>query len=133
MPARASLSFDEGIRTVSCMATVPFLMRVSMSATGSVIVIGRSPTRLGDAGNLPGVHHLAEADAAQPEFPVHRPRPPAAATTGVGADPELGLALLLLDECLLGQWLILSSQVSRRNGKPNASSSARPSASVRAV
>src|SRR5207302_414431 len=105
MAARASLSLDDGIRTVSCMATLPLRMRVSMSAIGSVIVIASclpSPARLGDAGNLTVVHHLPEADAAQPELAEHGARAPTAATPRVGPHPELGLPLLLLDQRLLG-------------------------------
>src|SRR5947209_7156402 len=117
MAANASFNFDDGMRTVSCMATFPFRMRVSMSATGSVIVIGGlpSPARLGDAGNLAGVHHLAEADAAEPELAEHRARPSAPPAAGVGPHPELGLALLLLHESLLGQWKrLLACQVRPR-------------------
>src|SRR5688572_30177265 len=112
MRASASFSLDDGMRTVSCMATLALRMRVSMSAMGSVIVIGPpppglragapSPARLRHTGHLAGVDELPQTDPAQTELPVHRARSPAAAAAGVGADPELGLALLLLDECLLG-------------------------------
>src|SRR5437763_6863723 len=106
MPARASFSFEEGMRTVSCMATFPLRMRVSMSAMGSVIVIearSPSPAGLGDARHFAAVHHLAKTDPAQPELAVHGARPAAAPAAGVGPHTELGLALLLLDQCLLGQ------------------------------
>src|SRR5437868_594644 len=106
MAARASFSLEDGIRTVSCMATFPLRMRVSMSAMGSVIVIearSPSPARLGDARHLAAVHHLPKTDPAQPEFPVDGTRPTATPAAGVGPHPELGLALLLLDQCLLGQ------------------------------
>src|ERR1700681_3499461 len=56
--ARDSFNFELGILTLSCMAVLALRMRVSMSATGSVIVIGvslPSPARLGDAGDLPGM------------------------------------------------------------------------------
>src|SRR3954447_23471551 len=75
MPASASFSFEEGIRTVSCIATLALRIRVSMSAIGSVIVIAEpppSPARLRHAGQLAGVRHLPDADAAQPEVAVHR-------------------------------------------------------------
>src|ERR1700744_6115491 len=103
--ARASFSLDEGIRTVSCMATLALRMRVSMSAMGSVMVIRCPlplPTGLGHAGHLAGVYQLAQADTAETELPVHRVRPPAPATAGVGPHLELRLALGLYDERLLG-------------------------------
>src|SRR5688500_17417125 len=128
MAARASFCFEAGMRTVSCMATLALRMRVSMSAMGSVIVIA-SPARLGHAGNLAGVDQLSQADAAEPELAVHRLRATATAAPCVGAHLELGLALLLVDQCLLCHYCCPS----RLNGKPKASSKARPSASVRAV
>src|SRR5881227_4013290 len=106
MPARASLSFEDGMRTSSCIATLPLRMRVSMSAIGSVIVIG-SPTRLGDAGDLAGVRHVTEADAAEAELAVDGLRSPALPATRVGAHLVLGLPLLLLDQCLLGHYFLL--------------------------
>src|SRR3712207_1813756 len=103
-----------------------------MSAMGSVMVMRRSllplPAGLGDAGHLAGVHHLAQADAAQAEAAVHGARPAAAPAAGVRPNLELRGALGLLHEGLLGHQL-----PPRRNGKPTASSRARPSASVRAV
>src|SRR4051794_15701766 len=104
-----------------------------MSAMGSVMVIRRSllprlPAGLGHAGHLAGVHHLAQADAAQPEAAVDGARPATAPAARVGPHLVLRGALGLFDQRLLGH------QVSpRRNGKPTASSRARPSASVRAV
>src|SRR5881394_2010346 len=129
MFASASFTFDEGMRTVSCMATLALRIRVSMSAMGSVIVIGGppSPARLRDAGQLAGMHQLPNANAAQSELAVHRSRPAAPPAARIGAYFELGLAHLLLDECLLGHYCCCPS---RRNGKPKASSRARPSASV---
>src|SRR3954454_4465362 len=84
-----------------------------MSAIGSVIVMvlvfllawfpGRSrtsdgggwcglPARLGHAGQLAAVGHLAQADPAQAELAVDGLGPPTALATGVAADRELGLA-----------------------------------------
>src|SRR5437588_9397122 len=154
MAANASLSLEDGMRTVSCMATLPLRMRVSMSAMGSVIVIASSPSPAGlrDAGNLAGVDQLPKADPAQPELAVDRARPTAAPAAGVGPHPELGLALLLLDQCLLGQCSSCYRRPLRagrrerlvgsikpgmgspvRNGKPKAPKRARASASVRPV
>src|SRR5688572_12955194 len=143
------------MRTSSCIATLPLRMRVSMSAMGSVIVMSSDPlpTGLRDAGNLAGVDHGAEADAAEPELAVHRLRPAAATAAGVGPHLELRLALRLLDQCLLrhyfflplccwgplrfflGGWIKPSgpSSPARRNGKPNASRKALPSSLVPAV
>src|SRR3954464_13809475 len=102
MPARASFSLEDGMRTVSCIATLPLRMRVSMSAIGSVIVIGSpphplalvpaaappSPAGLRHARDFPGMDHLAKADPAQPELAVDRARPTAAPAAGVGPHPE---------------------------------------------
>src|SRR5439155_26883288 len=128
MAARASFSLEDGMRISSWNATLPLRMRVSMSAMGSVIMM-RPPTRLRHAGNLAGVDHLAEADAAQAELAVHRARTTATTAPRVGPHLELRLALLLLDERLLCHYCCPS----RLNGKPKASSRARPSALVRAV
>src|SRR4051812_33118088 len=133
MPARASFNLEDGIFTVSCMATLPLRMRVSMSAMGSVIVMrcAPSPAGLGHAGNFAGVGQVAEADAAKPELAEHRTRATAPAAAGVRLHLVLGLALLLLDECLLGHAAYCPSP--RRNGNPKADRSALPSSLVRAV
>src|SRR5687767_11382979 len=119
MAASASFSLEEGIRTWSCCAVLALRMRVSMSAMGSVIVIGRalpSPARLRHARHLAGMDHLAEADAAQPELAEHRSGPAAPAAAGVAADLELGLALLLLDEGLLRHLCLPVSSADRHVG-----------------
>src|SRR3982750_2966311 len=92
------------MRPASWNAKLPLRIRVSMSAIGSVIVISSHPLprRLRHAGNLAGVDHLSQADAAEPELLVDGTRPTTPATARVRAHLELGLALLLLDECLLG-------------------------------
>src|SRR5690242_13813425 len=95
MAARASFCLEDGMFTSSCIATLALRMRVSMSAIGSVIVIEvlpSSPARLGHARDLPGVHELAQADAAELELAVHRVRPAAALAAGVR--PHLELRLL---------------------------------------
>src|SRR5688572_29362700 len=127
MSATLALSLLNGMETSSWYAELALRRRVSMSAIGSVIVIGllpslaavsaccgpsassgdlrfvgwyvpcgtagrvarRSPARLGDAGQLARVRHLAQADAAQPELLVHRVRSPALLAAGVAADLEL--------------------------------------------
>src|SRR3712207_5088313 len=106
MAARASFSFEDGMRTSSWNATLAFRSRVSMSAIGSVIVMWRPPlpARLGHARHLAGVDHLAEADAAEPELAVHGAGPAAAAAPGVGPHLELGRPLGLLDQRLLGHY-----------------------------
>src|SRR5262249_45295124 len=87
----------------SCIAMFALRMRVSMSAIGSVIVIGSppSPRRLGHAGDLARVRQLAEADPAEAELAVHGTSPAAPTAPRVLADLELRLGLLLVDECLL--------------------------------
>src|SRR5688500_14117760 len=72
-----------------------------------------SPARFRDTGDLACMDELAKADAAQPELAIHGLG--AAATTAPGVRPhlEFGLALLLLDECLLRHYCCPSL----RNGK----------------
>src|SRR5580658_8401088 len=132
MAASASFSFELGIFTVSNWAELALRMRVSMSAIGSVIVIGwpRSPARLGHARDLPGVHHRPKADPAQPELAEHGLGPAAPLAAGIPPHLELRDLLLLLDQCLLCH---NDYRVSCRNGKPNARKSARPCSSVWAV
>src|SRR2546429_7260819 len=134
MSASDYLSFEPDIITVSCMATLAFRIRVSMSAMGSTMVtvaVLLSPARLGHAGHFAVVNHLPKTDPAQPELAEHGLGPPTPPAAGVGPDLELRLALLLLDECLLRHDVRYCP--SRRNGKPKAASRASPSASVRAV
>src|SRR5580698_7866414 len=105
MTARDSLSLELGILTLSCMAVLALRMRVSMSATGSVIVMSAfppSPAGLGDTGDLSRMHHDAQADTTEAELAQHRTRPAAAPAPGVGPHLELGRPLLLLVQCLLG-------------------------------
>src|ERR1700722_3368479 len=130
MPARDSLSLEPGIFTVSNMAELALRIRVSMSAMGSVIVMVDLPTRLCDAGYLPGVHHHTQADTAEPELAVHGFRPATPLAAGVAPHLELGCALLLLNQSLFCHD---AYRVSCRNGKPNAARNARPSSFVRAV
>src|SRR6478735_75193 len=132
MAARASFFLEDGIFTSSCIATLALRTRVSMSAMGSVMVMGQSssPARLGHAGDLPSVRHVSQADAAQLELPVHRVRATALLAPRVAPDLELGLLVGLVDECFLGHQLACPS---RLNGNPNASRSALPSALVAAV
>src|SRR5271165_928719 len=109
MAARDSFSFEPGMRTVSKCAVLALRIRVSMSAIGSVIVIvGRlpSPARLRHAGDLAGMDHHPQADAAQPELPVDGLGPAAAATARVAAHLELGGVPLLFDQCLLRHGVI---------------------------
>src|SRR2546422_6943503 len=58
--------------TRRCPAWQALRTRVSMSATGSVMLISCSvllPTGFAHAGNLPAQRELAETNAAQPELP----------------------------------------------------------------
>src|SRR5437762_1235495 len=107
-------------------------MRVSMSAMGSVMVMTGappSPARLRHTGDFTRMSEVAQADAAQAELAEHGARPTTPAAPGIRLHLELGLALLLLDESLLGH----SYCPSRRNGNPKAASRARPSSLFRAV
>src|SRR4051812_24257459 len=67
-----------------------FRIRVSMSAIGSVIMaLGPLPARLADARDQPVGRQVAETDAADPELPVHGPRPPA----DLAPHPDVGQLL----------------------------------------
>src|SRR5689334_14036718 len=102
--------------TSSWNAVFAFRIRVSMSAMGSVIVTARSlpsPRALRHAGDLARVGHLPEAYPAESEVAIHRARAPAPAAPCVRAHLELRLALLLVDQCLLGH---VSVTPARRGG-----------------
>src|SRR5262245_54582655 len=109
--------------TSSWNATLALRIRVSMSATGSVIVM-RSPRRLREAGDLTVVGHVTETDPAQPETPVHGARPAAAPASRVRPHLELGLPLLLLDQRLLRQWTTPRSGVRCPDGTGSRAPSA---------
>src|SRR5881392_663743 len=68
--AIAILTFDEGIVTTARSTICALRMRVSMSAIGSVMLIGSSllPARLDDAGNLVAHRIFAKLVAAQTEL-----------------------------------------------------------------
>src|SRR4051794_7081198 len=62
-------------------------MRVSMSANGSVIIARPpSPASLGDARDQPVAGHVAEADPADAELPIHGPGPAAQPAAQADAD-----------------------------------------------
>src|ERR1700748_3570678 len=118
--------------TSSCIATFALRMRVSMSASGSVIVIGASlpsPARLRHARHFAGVDQFAQTHATQAELAEHGAWAAATLAARVAANLVLRLLALLLLECLSGHCYCPS----RRNGKWKASRSALPSALVRAV
>src|SRR5690625_1790970 len=114
----AALSLEYGIDTDSWYAEFALRRRVSMSAMGSVIVIGpqpflaavsladlrrsRLPAALRDTRELAGQGHLAQADAAQSEFAVHGPGTPTPLAAGVATNSELWLAVGFVDERGLG-------------------------------
>src|SRR3954463_8830173 len=63
---------------------------------------GPSPAGLAHAGELPRVGHFPQADPAQAELAEDSVRTAAPLATGVRANGELGLAVRLLDQSLLG-------------------------------
>src|SRR5690348_3832966 len=65
------------------------------------------PAGLAHAGQLPGVGHLPEADPAEAELAVDGVRATAPLAAGVRADGELGLAVRLVDQSLLGHRCLL--------------------------
>src|SRR5829696_10587055 len=74
---------EDGIAAVSWRALLAFLMRASMSPTGSVSTFSLLPTRLGHPGDDAFVGEVAEADPAEAELLVHRAGPSAAVAAGV--------------------------------------------------
>src|SRR5918994_6736171 len=84
MRASSFFKFEDGMSTVSWAAMMPLRIRVRKSAMGSVMLM-RSPlpARLGHAGDVALVGHLAQADPAQAELAVHGTRPAALATARV--------------------------------------------------
>src|ERR1700716_3197712 len=86
-------SFDAGTSTVWCEAEIALRMRVRTSEMGSVMDI-RLPARLRHSGHVAVVGQLAEADPADAELAVARPRAAAATAARVGAGLVLGGAPL---------------------------------------
>src|SRR5262245_1412780 len=118
--------------TRGSFARTAFRIRVSRSATGSVMFIGYStllPARLDHARDLPGEGKLPETDAAHLELPEVAPRPPAVAAPRVLAHGELGLALGLGNQRRLRHYL---ASCCVRNGIPRYWRRRRDSSSVRA-
>src|SRR5262249_41748037 len=84
--ATARFSRVVGMSTAGRSMLLAVRIRVSMSAMGSVIMVGTSsPAGLLDAGDQPVAGHVAEADTANPELAVDRPRPAAQPA----AEPDL--------------------------------------------
>src|SRR5215207_8160987 len=90
MRASSFLSVDDGISTVSWAAMIPLRMRVRKSAMGSVMLMPVPlPARLGHAGDVALVGHLAQADPAQAELAVHGTWAAALAAARIRARLEL--------------------------------------------
>src|SRR5438093_9153757 len=131
MQAISTFSLEDGMSTLGSLARTEFRIRVSMSATGSVMFMGSLlPARLDHAGDLPGQGVLPEADAAHLELPEVSPRPPAVAAPRVLAHRELRLALGLGYQRQLRHYL---ASCCVRNGMPRYWRRRRDSSSVRAV
>src|SRR5918994_4654358 len=93
MRASSRLNVLEGISTVSCAAMMPLRMRVRKSAMGSVIDMMDLPARLRHAGDHAVVSQLAQAQTADAELAVDRPRTPTATAARMRARLVLGRAL----------------------------------------
>src|SRR5215210_1671155 len=104
---------DDGTLTVWCEAVMALRIRVRKSAVVSVMdmvvsavdeggLTARSPRALGHSGDEALVGQLAQADPADAELAVDRPRPAAAPAAGVAAGLELGPAPLAHDLGRLG-------------------------------
>src|SRR5258708_34289971 len=108
MRAISSFSLEEGSSTRSCSALLAFGMRVSMAATGSVIIGGRLlPRALRHAGDDALMGKLAQTDAAEPELLVDRTRPAALVAAGVVAHLVLRGTRGLRDQRLLRHLALL--------------------------
>src|SRR3954454_22483950 len=105
MRAISSFSFEEGSSTRSCSALLALRMRVSMSATGSVIigVLSSLPAALRQARDHALVGELPQADPAEPELLEHGARTAALVAAGVRTHLVLLRARGLRDQRLLGQ------------------------------
>src|SRR6185503_18792937 len=103
MRASSAFSLERGMSTRRWPAVQAFRMRVSISATGSVMLMRGSPSPAGlaHAGDVPLQRELAETDPAEPELPEHRPHPSAALTAADPPRRELGGALGALDPARL--------------------------------
>src|SRR4051812_47206660 len=89
------------------LAGVQVARGLRRAATKSAIAVmpePPSPARLRHTRDLPRVGEVAQADAAQPELAEHGARPAATAAPRIRLHLVLGLALLLLDESLLGHF-----------------------------
>src|SRR5262245_30797566 len=109
--AMAFLIFVVGMSTTGRSMRLALRMRVSMSASGSVIMVGTpSPARLLHAGDQPVAGHVAEADPADAELAVNRPRSPAQPAAQPNADAlarrHLHLVRVALAGLQLGQLLL---------------------------
>src|SRR6478736_9457711 len=89
MRAISIFSLEAGISAFSCSALLALRMRVSMSATGSVSILGLLPGALRHAGDDALMGELPQADPAEPELAEHGARPAAAVAAGVVAHLEL--------------------------------------------
>src|SRR5579884_35704 len=90
MRAISSLSRECGISVRACSALLALRMRVSMSATGSVSMVGPFlPRALRHARDHALVGELAQADPAEPELAEHGARPAAPVAARVVPHPEL--------------------------------------------
>src|SRR3954463_3814973 len=72
----AALSRDAGITTSVCPTIWALRMRVSMSETGSVmLIVAPLPARLDHAGHLALEREITQLVAAQAELAIHAARP----------------------------------------------------------
>jgi len=92
---------ENGMSHLVCRASDALRMRVSMSAIGSLMVMGL-PARLGDAGDLTRQRQTAEADATQREPADEGPRPAAQLAAVVLLRFEPGRPVRFDDQRCLG-------------------------------
>src|SRR5205809_3209358 len=93
MRATSVLNFECGMSTTSKSASSPLRIRVSRSASGSVIDMAL-PARLRESGDIALVRHLAQADPAEAELAV------------VGARATAPLAAVVVPRLVFGSALL---------------------------
>src|SRR5580765_2784880 len=77
-----TLSLEQGMLVSTCPTSWALRMRVSMSAIGSLMLIGRSlPARLDYTRHFAVQRELAQLDAPESELLVYAARPPRQSAT----------------------------------------------------
>src|SRR6516162_2630239 len=134
--AISTFNLEEGKSTRGCFAREALRIRVSMSATGSVVIRPSLPAGLHDTGDFALQRQASKTDAAHLKFAEHAARPAANPATVALADLVFQLLMRLRDLTRTRHASRLSLTLNPRygrNGTPSSFNNSRPSSSVRAV